>query len=376
MYYAIRKTGPVIQVALLALGLAVFAATGAWGQDKPKRFLVVTSQGYSRYEISEGDVVAFFTGGIECSYLGYTLVADELRYNHATQVASASGKITLTSLAMNLQCETVTLDGAQGLLDIDSPVSGALVEQGLSFDAGAALVHFPPGQMSVDLNQVNIELVGTTEQSLVLRGPNGSVLAAQHLLYAGATGAVTSPGPFTLEATVNSANGDNGTSELNVSQVKLTGASLAGTLDAQGMLRDAVIADALVDAGQARLSAPELKLSLELLTGESGTGYIVDATGVPIAGEADNAQQTVAFTAEHVRVEAAEDEVSQIELSGNVVVDSAGSKMTAQLIQLERRGTGFAISAPDGLQVAFDLATLSGSTPVELPELSSFTSQE
>ena len=112
MYYAIRKTGPVIQVARGAGSLAVFAATGAWGQDKPiprgdiARCIRVTKSAKAMWW-------RFLPAA--CSY-GYTLVADELRYNHATQVASASGKITLTSLAMNLQCETVTLDGAHHIV--------------------------------------------------------------------------------------------------------------------------------------------------------------------------------------------------------------------------------------------------------------------
>ena len=153
--------------------------------------------------------------------------------------------------------------------------------------------------------------------------------AAQHLLYAGATKLLLTPGPFTSKATVNSANGDNGTSELNVSQVKLTRFACrnAGCPGHVVLCGDCGRAGG---RGAGRLSAPELKLSLELLTGEGhgGTSWMPI---LPIAAKADNAQQTVAFTAEHVRVEAAEDELSQIELSGNVVVDSAGSMMTAQL---------------------------------------------
>jgi hypothetical protein len=374
MYYVIRKAVPVIRLALLALGAVVFAASGALGQDKPKRFLEVTSQGYSRYEISGGDVVAFFTGGVQCSYLGYTLIADELRYNHATQVASADGKIKLTSAALSLECETVTLDGAQGELLIDSPVSGSLAQQGLSFNAGSAVVHFPPGQIDVDPKQISIELNSAADQGVKLAGPNNSVLEAGKLAFDGAAGTVDSPGPFTLDADIS--RPDGGELAVDVSHVRLTGSALRGTLDGKGMLNSAVISEALLDAGQAKLSAPELTLQLELPNSATGEGYVVTASGTPVSGETANAAQSVAFTAEHVQVVSAANEISNIELSGEVMVDSAGSKLTAELIQLQRRGNGFAISAPNGLQVAFDLASLSGNGPVELPELGNFAQRE
>jgi hypothetical protein len=360
-------------------GLLALLCTAALAQDQPKRFLEVSSQGYSRYEISEGDVVAFFTGGVQCSYLGYTLVADELRYNHATQVATASGKVSLTSPALSLDCESVVLDGTSGELRVDSDLRGALAESGLGFSAGSAVVHFPPGQMTTSLKELSLELTGAGDAGVTVTGPNSSELKTAKLEFEGQSRTARSPGPFTLTADLSGVTqpaDQTGKQQLDVRHVTVTGASLAGVLDESGMLSTASITDALLDAGEAKLQAAALELQLSKPEAAGDDGWTVEASGNPISGNAERNGQAIAFTAQRVSVISTAAEVSQIELRDKVSVTASSGVMTAELVRINKQGRGFSITAPDGLRVSFDLAALSGNTPVDLPDLGKFSKQE
>lgn len=378
MYYAIPRAGVALGASLLGLGLLLGAGL-ARAQEQPRRYLEVSSQGYSRYEISDGDVVAFFTGGVQCVYLGYTLTMDELRYNQATQVATASGKVNLASAAVNLQCDSAVLDGASGKLVVDSNLAGTLSELELAFTADSAIVHFPPGDITADLDTLDIELIGTGDAGVRITGPQDSVLTAHQFRFAGNTRMLTCPGRFEftaeLEHALPAAAAANDT-QLQAQHVQVTGSSLDAVLHESGMVRTATVAMANLASDSAELSSQELQLEFIPPPDPDVPGWAVEASGTPITGRASHEGQVVAFTTQHARVADEGDTVDQLELRGEVEVATASGVMYAEVVQVRREQRGFAISAPQGLRVAFDLAALSGSTPVDLPELSKFSPQE
>jgi hypothetical protein len=378
MFYAIPKACTVCRAGLLGFCLLV-VATGALAQDQPRRFLEVTSQGYSRYEISEGDVVAFFTGGVQCTYLGYALVADELRYNQATQVATASGKVGLASASMDLNCDEAVLDGATGQLVVDSNLNGALNDPSVSFTADSAIVHFPPGQFNAGLETLDLELIGDGDTGVQINGPHHSLLVAHRLLFAGKTRAITCPGRFQFTAELDRAiqtPATNGAQQAELQHLSMTGSSLDTVLDASGMFSTAQIKAALLQSDNAELSSPELHLNLLPPAAPDAPGWIVEASGAPIAGRAQSGEQTVSFTTLNARISSSGQDVDQIDLHGGVEVTTDSGVMSAETIQIRQQQRGFSIAAPDGLRVAFDLAALSGNTPVDLPDLSKFAPQE
>lgn len=378
MYYAIPKAGSACRAGLLGLGLLLFASA-VWGQEQPPRFLEVTSQGYSRYEISDGDVVAFFTGGVQCVYLGYTLTMDELRYNQATQVATANGNVRLTSAAVNLSCDTAILDGAKGQLVVDANLSGELSDLGLGFTADSSIVHFPPGQLSSGLDTLDLELVGAGDAGVQITGPNHSLLTAHQFKFTGKTRKLTCPGSFMLTADLDQptpADTSDASQPVDMQRITLSGISLDAVLDASGMVSEAVIRAANLATAGTELSSDELRLKLLPPPDPASPVWTVEASGNPITGHATREAQTVSFSTQNATITTSGQDEYQIELHGAVEVATASGVMYADVVQIHRQQRGFAISAPQGLRVAFDMAALSGSTPVDLPELSKFSPQE
>lgn len=379
MYYAIPRAGVIARAGQVLLSLLLLLCTAALAQEQPKRFLEVTSQGYSRYEISEGDVVAFFTGGIQCNYLGFTLSADEMRYNHATQVASANGKVSLTSAAVNFVCDSVVLDGSTGQLRVESAITGEITEAKIRFIAGSAIVHFPAGQITTDLQQLSIELAGAGATGIILTDSNNSELRTARLEYVGSSHTARAPGPFTLTAELRGAMlqaNDSLGPPLEATHLNVTGTSMEGIIDESGMLSSARINDALLDTGEAKLEAVVLDLKITMAPGELDKGWNVEATGNPISGRTERDGQVVTFSAQRVNVIATAAEANQIELREHVSVTASSGVMTADLVRISIQGQGYAITAPDGLRVSFDLAALSGNTPIDLPDLSKYSKQE
>ena len=117
-------------------------------QAEEQEFLVIRSQGYSRYEITGNDVIAYITGGVDCTYLGFSIHADSVSYNQATKVAEAAGNIILGiplkpektpgdaaratdgappgAEQITISCHSLMLSGTEGRLNIYGPLGGTI----------------------------------------------------------------------------------------------------------------------------------------------------------------------------------------------------------------------------------------------------------
>jgi len=341
---------------------AVMVAAGARAQEAEPRFLDVTAGGYSRFEISDGDVVAFVTGGVEATYLGYHLTADELRYNQATQAAVVTGSVRVAVGSMLWICDEVRLDGAAGEAVIDKPLSGTLSEPALGFQAGAAKATFPPGKTVQDISDVNLRL----SAGVVVTGPGQTRLEAPAVAFDGASLRISTEGQFVCTGDMGPQTVVVSTAKLDFSEIRLEGTRIVAQLTKEGAL----------DYGQVDqpvFSTPEMRLSADRLTVRNvpgvaavGLWWEVEFAGSPITGRLESEGRVLAFNARTAQVELGEEVLQHVALQGNVQMDYEGTHLAAESLVVEREGEGYAVKAPEGLSAGFDLAGLSGAAPVDL----------
>jgi len=341
---------------------AVIVAGGARAQEAEPRFLDVTAGGYSRFEISDGDVVAFVTGGVEATYLGYHLTADELRYNQATQAAVVTGSVRIAVGSMLWLCDEIRLDGVAGEATIDKPLSGTLSEPALAFQAGAAKATFPPGKTVESIADVNLRL----SDGVVVTGQGQTRLEAAAVAFDGASLRVSTEGQFVCIGNMGPQTVVGSTVQLDLSDVRLEGARILAQLTREGAL----------DYGQVDqpvFTTPEIRLSADRLTVRSvpgvaavGLWWEVEFAGTPITGRLESEGKVLAFNARTAQVELGEEVLKHLALQGNVQMDYEGTHLAAESLVVEREGEGYAVKAPKGLSAAFDLGELSGAAPVDL----------
>ena len=143
-------------IATLALLLAQTVAVSA---DEAE-YLDVWSRGYSRFEIDDGDVVAFFTSGVEFDYLAFHASAQELRYNHATKAATASGDVLLQLDGSSASCTLLELDGWKGTAALSGGVTVVVPADAL----------LAPNTLTAD-EEVVVPPSGTTNTVPAWQGP-------------------------------------------------------------------------------------------------------------------------------------------------------------------------------------------------------------
>jgi len=320
--------------------------------------LDVTAQGYSRWEFSGDDVVAFYTGGVQFDYLGYHLAADELRYNQATKVAEATGHVNLAFDSVNADCDQLTLDGIKGELRIPGALTGFLERPALAFTAaGGALLTFPPGETVEDLAQTRITLSG----GVVVTGEHQSRLETDGLVFSGADSQIYTSGAFTLTADFGKPElGDSGT--LDLSPITLRGASLTGIVS-----QDRGITSELIT--QADVSSPQLKLAgtqivLRDTAAETGTPHTweVEGSGNPLSGTLIQPKQTINFTAKTAVSASDAEGLISLNLQGAVEVLVNDMQLSAKQVLIARAKEGYSIAMPSGVSAAFDLSQYSGSS--------------
>jgi hypothetical protein len=351
---------------VFAVAVALASFSRPLHAQEQKRYLTVLSEGYSRFEIDDGDVVAFFTGGVQCTYLGYSLAADELRYNRATQVALASGDVSVSSAMGTLHCSTISLDGSQGVAKIDQPLQGTFSDPALSYRAGRATLHFPPGSTTASLD----DLAALLEGGVSVEAADGSTLQTDALRYEGASRRLTADAAFSAEVVVAGHVDTGGSPGPDLSHLGLTGASMSAVLDSEGGFNSVEITQALAKLPDGELSGGSLRLDFTAGAGSQGGSTAVELHGDPIQGWIRRAEETFEFSARRATLQLAQGRLESVTLRDRVKVDAAGNVLSADVVELRREGEAFGVVAPEGVHVEFDLAAVSGSAPVELPNLS------
>ncbi|MCH7471952.1 hypothetical protein IIA79_03265 [bacterium] len=358
--------------------------------DEEGRYLEVYSQGYSRFEIADGNVVAFFTGGVEFEYLGYELVADELRYDHNTKIAQVEGGIRLKVAEMELWCEALELDGDKGRITVDRGISGKMSDSTLELQAGNALFSFPPGEENPALESMELRLGGGVE----LNDPGILRLSTEVLHYSGESSELHSEGSIKLEIELEgvvegSFLGEfKGSHELggteqsqNTAKLYILGDSLFGKVDDDGNLYQVAIEGIKLQGEGIVMQADRAVWEVAARSGlqdpvsaaaseDDGRRWRIELSGSPVRGELLRNERNFSFESRKATLESTPNNGQILRLTGDAGVVLDGASISGSLIEARVTGEGrIALSMPEGIRAEFNLAELSGTAPVELSGL-------
>lgn len=354
-------TNKLFWSAIALMSAALWAMVGpAFAAEPAERYLDVWSKGSSRFEISEGDVIAVFGDGVEFEYLGCHAVAQTMRYNQATQVATASGDVVLKTSDADLATQEIVFDGHQGLLELRDGVSGQLAASGYSFNATEAEVEFDPDDPSFALENIELRLMGT----VTLTSAAGDMLLAGDIDYSGSTGEFFSMAPFSLTAAASHWSTDD-QSPLDLTGLQMYGTELRGKFDgtkglteltaknlsisAAGLevtLGSAALGQLTFDDSRKHLHSAQLEIS-------KPEGWLQPRTGRRITLKAGGGKAT-----------ADEDGIASVELNDGVNLQYLGMPLEAESVVLVRLADGLGLRMPGDVAVEFNLADLAGVEPV------------
>lgn len=345
----------LITIAVVLCSLCAWSGTPAQDQPAEGRSLDIIAHEYSRFEISKDDVVAFYTGGVEFDYLGYHLRANELRYNHSSQEAVATGNVAVTLDGFTAYTERIQINGTLGTVEILQPLTGIVEEPPIGFEAGACKAEFPPNSSNVTLDDLKLEF----SQGVTITAEQQSSLACEGLKYDGRTKQVHSVGPVVLHANYGVRELNNG-AQLDLSELVVNAAALTATIDADGTIRNAELSEIAISANGATLLA-QAAIMTNLQPDVPGLGsWSAELSGAPILGSLKQDEQQLDFQAGRLTVSASTTELQRLRLADAVEIVYAGSQLAGDVVEVELRADGYAISMPDGVNAAFDLSRYSG----------------
>jgi hypothetical protein len=375
MYCFTRKLA-----ALIAAAAVLSVVETAWAEEAEgkRRFLEVFSQGYSRYEIErdssgEQQVVAFFTGGVEFSYLGYHMSADELRYNQATGRADISGAVELRlkddsgEVESKVSCDRIIIDGEAGEGTIPGSLSGELRYESILVSAGSAAFSFEPGAEVSSFGQLAFRL----EDGVSVTTKDGFTLSTARAEYDGETGRLSAPGQVAL---TGEKAADGAFAASGQFWVALTGSNLTAELTGQSGFSwvevgavNAEFTGGWLSAGLARLEP--------LSTGSTSLdgAWHVDLLRGPVTGELHHPDGDLAISADLVSGVIDDAGVREAELQGTAQVTREKLELASSALKIMRKGGGsYTVSAPELTEARFDIAQLSGSEPLDIATIQSW----
>jgi hypothetical protein len=346
--------------ALLALWLpaALPAQEAASGQP---RFLDVSSQGYSRFEISGKDVIGYFTNGVEFDYLGYHLRSDELRYNHSTQAAYAKGNVALTVDGVTAYFAEIQLDGSQGTAVIPGALTGVVQNPAIGFEAASAQLSFPPGKLEAQLADITLTLSGPVK----VTSAHQSVLQAESLTFQGSEMLISTAGPFTLTANYGQRTLADG-NVLDLSSIILQGKQLSAKLREDGSIASAQGTEISLTTAQASLVGQYIEVTNLAPEGDEMLLWSAKLSGSPVTGRLDQPEMQVDFVASQVTSVQDANGFKSLNLYGNVELRYNGSDLLAEEVMIEQRAGGYALSMPQGMQASFDFSRYSSGIALPL----------
>lgn len=381
--------------ALLAALALVLAQTAPVSADEAE-YLDVWSKGYSRFEIDDGDVVAFFTSGVEFDYLGFHASAQELRYNHATKAAIASGDVGLQLDGASASCAVLELDGRlgsavlrgnvkvvvppHGIPPTDAVSTGAQVILPERVDASSvaksrgplelscsrAVLSYPTGSLGstsfdISLSDMDAQLIGP----VVVTDDTGRCLRCAAASFDHQRMEVNVPGNFEFEGGSQPLVG-NLAADLT-SQAVVTGSALRLHLDAEGGLSlirctDIEITTASLQAQLADIQASDLS---PIDSRRRWQRYDIFTSS--LSGVLEHASQPpVSFSVLDLTVHACADGTATASIGGSVAVDSTAARLRAYTLEVTLLADG-CVQLNQPFDAVFDLASLSGLEPMSLP---------
>lgn len=382
-----KRLGTALLLLALAHGSAravvALPGEGDTAGDEP-RMLEISTSGYSRFEISGSDVVAFYTGGVTAQYAGYTLTCESLWLNQAAQRARLSGDVSFVGSDARLSCPELEVDIAAGTALLAGGVNGALLleDSELTLACGSIELELPDTDADISPENLRVSLLGTA----LLETSAGHRLSAELISFDGSSGVLLSPDGFVAE--LHLPRGDEAhvpapvpqrsrvarqETRLELPQIQrcyLSGSVLTARLSSTGELESASILEPLLTADGMRLSAESADVAVLAATDGEPSGYVFTLSGSPVHGSVQLGGQQLALAAQELRISSSGQAPQALAVSGAVRVQGMGLSGSAEEMLLSPVAAGgYALSFPRGLRVGGDLAAISGTSLPGIKEL-------
>jgi hypothetical protein len=350
--------------AVLAGGVLSPLLLCAADEQPPEGYLEIISQGYSRFEIEDGSVIASYPEAVDFTYLGYRVHADSLKFNQATMIAEALGNIELVSEEAHLRCSSITLDGNAGRITANGGLEGDSQKLGLGFRAREAELRFPPGEYNPELTELVIAISG----GIAIADVQGNRLQADSASIRGDRMELSLPGPvraqLQLERELASTEWLAEAGQvLEIECLRLQGV-LTEELGLQSMLAN----DLRAVSESLTFAAPVAML--ELLTVPPGAEpqwhFRADSAPVTVRAVGQDRVLSASSQAADMRFDAGG--LLQGELLGGVKIWSGDSLLEGEEFVITPSDGGYLAQARGGLTVSGDIAAISGMSPVNLQE--------
>ena len=324
------------------------------------RYLDVSSQGYSRYEISESDVVAFYADGVDFTYLNIQVSADNLRYNHANQEAIVEGVAQGRFDNAVFSCSDLYLNGARGVMEI---TGGAHVEfAGTTVDCDSIKANFPGGETRLELS----DLIVVAGPGVEVTTSQGHRVHAPELTFNGQDMMVTTDSMTRLELALEDVSLDR-ESVLALSGLNIEFASMFCQVDEELNPLQLVLKHITGVSEEITFTASDLQAMP--LDESDGAARNWDVALTNMDGQL--AVRDDWFSCAAVSAECRIDnmELAEIELNNSVRVHTNKGAFYADRARVTPTADGFELILPDEVAVEFNLAKLSGQDPIEFDDI-------
>jgi hypothetical protein len=325
----------------------------------------------------EQQVVAFFTGHVEFSYLGYQMSADEVRYNQATEVATISGAVEVWLPDENGEVETrfncieLIINGEQGHGAIPGAFQGSLNYGRTALVAGSAEFGFPPGQAVSSAAELSL----TLKDGVSVSSPDdGMTFTTGSAMYEGASGKLSAPGQIALVGT--DAAEDSPAGETTV-WLTVQAGGLTGQVDPADGVRWVELSSVNAEFIGGWLSAGTTRLEPLASNDSSGvlgaSAWRVEMINGPVTGALMQEDGILEVSAEQIGGSIDRSGIREIELTGQASVKRGDFELYSSQIVVKRHArNSYSFTAPELTEARFDFAQLSSSDPLSIETIQSW----
>jgi len=362
-------------ISALLICLLICGAT-----DEAPRYLTVTSQGYSRFEISEGHVVAFYTDGVECEYLGFEIAAGVLRYDQATNVADLSEGVRFTvpfgDSLLTAYCDSIVLDGQQGEAYTDVVLKGTLDEPPIAFTAGLARVSFPPGTALTlgggSQAEEGSAMTLSLGQGVAITTEHQSLLTCEGLVLDGQSRQISTQGAFEIKANLGQQTIPGDSQQFDLTELKISGQQLSGVLSEEAGMASAQVMAPLIETTNLTVAADWAEIVDTSPTGtDAGFWHSWSAavTGSPLLVSVSSEELELELTAGQAELRGTVDGLQGCRFADSVKLRYGDTSLTTPELVVEVENEVLALNMPEGFKAGFDLSQVSEMEPIELSEV-------
>lgn len=357
MFYITNKHVSLIagiSAALLCMGIVNAADVQAEDQ-----YLRIISQGYSRHEIDDGNVVTFFPEGVEFEYLGLRIAAGQLRFNKANRVATVEDEVTINLDGLEATCDYLVLDGAAGQLEMQGGITCTMLDPPLTLTCQELIGSFPPGANSFELQDTTIAMTGGIQ---VLHA-EGHLFETDALHYLGELWQATTVGEFRV--VIGNMNSDSEADNLpDISDLTITGTGVTASIrEGEGL--DVIQANDIAGNSSglrfnaARLTVRDLVAANAEFTLENSEIQLQDFTASILR---DGTRLDCTSGEALIRMD--EMGLSSLLLSDAVHVTLPEGEFATTELLFSRVTDGYTFDMPTDVVFDFDLSAVSGIDPI------------